>query len=131
MTRGNRRRADVDITPLIDGLCRLIIFFVLTAVFVQGAIDVDLPKGDAPPVSERNPVVVTVTKDSGVLWAGEAVSPEDMPKLVGDALARSDDILIAGDRDAPYGNVAEVLGVLRNLGVDNVGLAFDGESLPR
>jgi len=131
MTRGSRRGADVDITPLIDVLFMLIIFFVLTAVFVQGAIDVDLPKGDAPPVSERDPIVVTVTKDSGILWAGEAISRADMPKLVDEALARSDDILIAGDRDAPYGDVAEVLDVLRNLGVDNVGLAFDSESTPR
>jgi biopolymer transport protein ExbD len=116
---------------LIDVLFMLIIFFVLTAVFVQGAIEVVLPKGEAVPISERNPVIVTVTKDSGILWAGEAISPEDMPKFVEEALARSDDILIAGDRDAPYGGVAEILDRLRVLGVANVGLAFEGENQRR
>jgi biopolymer transport protein ExbD len=131
MRHKGRRGVDVDITPLIDVLFMLIIFFVLTAVFVQGAIEVDLPEGDASPISERNPVIVTVTRDAGILWAGEAISHEDMPRLVEDALARSDDILIAGDRDAPYGDVAKVLDELRNLGVANVGLAFEAENEPR
>jgi biopolymer transport protein ExbD len=128
MRRGGKRAADIDITPLIDVLFMLIIFFVLTAVFVQGAIEIDLPQGDAPPVSERTPIVVTVTSDSGILWAGEAVLPDALPELVYGALARSDDILIAGDRNASYGDVASVLEELRSLGVDNVGLAFEGES---
>jgi biopolymer transport protein ExbD len=131
MRRNARRGVDVDITPLIDVLFMLIIFFVLTAVFVQGAIEVDLPKGDAEPVSERNPVIVTVTRDSGILWAGEAVTLEEMPKLVEKVLAGSDDVLIAGDRDASYGDVAKLLDRLRELGVANVGLAFEGESTPQ
>ena len=40
MRSGRRRGADVDITPLIDVLFMLIIFFVLTAAFVQGAIEI-------------------------------------------------------------------------------------------
>jgi len=131
MRRGKRRDADINITPLIDVLFMLIIFFVLTAVFVQGSIDVDLPQGEAPPVSEHNPIVVTVTAGSDILWAGRPVSPEDMPELVRDALAKSDDILIAGDREASYGSVAGVLERLRALGVESVGLAFEGEIVPR
>lgn len=123
-----KRGVDIDITPLIDVLFMLIIFFVLTTAFVQGAVSIDLPSGDPPPVSEKNPIVVTVTKESQILWKGEAVSSPDLAPLVAEALARSDDILVAGDREANYGRVAELLDTLRKLGVHNVGLAFESSS---
>ena len=126
MRRTSRRGVDVDITPLIDVLFMLIIFFVLTTVFVQGAITINLPQGSASPVSESSPIMVTVTASSEILWAGEAVSHDDLPALVADVLARSGDILLAGDRKAPYGEVARVLDSLRALGVGSVGLAFEG-----
>ena len=131
MTRKARRGADIDITPLIDVLFMLIIFFVLTAVFVQGSIEIALPQGDGSPISEQNPIVVTVNRNSDVLWAGAPISFEDMPELVAEAMAKSEDILIAGDRDAPYGDVARVLDALRNLGVGSVGLVFEGENASR
>ncbi|NLB82863.1 MAG: biopolymer transporter ExbD, partial [Synergistaceae bacterium] len=46
MTRRRRRGIDLDITPLIDVLFMLIIFFVLTATFLSGQIVVDLPQGE-------------------------------------------------------------------------------------
>jgi biopolymer transport protein ExbD len=119
---GKKRSADPDITPLIDMMFMLIIFFVLTAVFIQGTIEIDLPKGGPSQMSGVNPIVVTVTRDSRILWAGGEVTRSELPGLVSAALSKSEDILIAGDRSAPYGDVAELLDDLRGLGVDNVGM---------
>lgn len=126
MRNGTRKKnVDIDITPLIDVLFMLIIFFVLTTAFVQGAVTVELPSGDPPPISANNPIVVTVTKDSELLWGGERIASSDLQRLVTEAIARSDDILVAGDREAVYGEVAELLDSLRRLGVKNVSLAFE------
>lgn len=125
---GKRRRgADIDITPLIDVLFMLIIFFVLTTAFTQGSIDVALPRGSVPP-PERNPVVLTVAGDAKILWAGRETTRSELPSLVRGALERGDDILLAGDRSAPYGEVAELLAELRSLGVPSVGIAFQTEN---
>ena len=124
--RGGRRSADLDITPLIDVMFMLIIFFVLTAAFVQGSLDVVLPRGGPPPLSDKQPIVLTITKDSEILWAGEKLSNNDLIPRVAAAVAENSDILIAGDRDARYGNVAELMDLLRRHGVLSVGLAFEG-----
>ena len=79
-----------------------------------------------PPIRQRSSIVVTVT-GSGILWAGETVTREALPELVAQALAKSDDILIAGEKSAPYGEVAELLDEMRELGVQSVGLAFEGK----
>lgn len=124
MRQGGKQGVSVDVTPLIDVLFMLIIFFVLTAVFVQGSVEVELPRGDAPQIQERKPIVVTVTKDAGVLWAGEPITSDDLPRLVADAKVASEDIWIAGDSGVFYGAVAETLDGLRGLGVESVGLVF-------
>jgi biopolymer transport protein ExbD len=126
MRRKRRHSADIDITPLIDMMFMLIIFFVLTTAFVQGTLNVVLPSGSPPIPAVNSPIVLTVEGDSSILWAGRKVSRDDLGPLVAEAVARSEDILVAGDKKAPYGDVAELLNLLRELGVQDVALAFDG-----
>lgn len=121
------KNIQIDITPLIDVLFMLIIFFVLTTSFVQGAIDVDLPAGDAVPAAQADPIVVTIDRDSRLYWAGEIVTEDDIPRLAEKAAASGEEILIAGDREARYGDVVHILETLRGLGIEKVGLALEGE----
>lgn len=130
MRKGRTRGGGgLDITPLIDVLFMLIIFFVLTTAFVQGAIVVELPKGAPPPVEKENPIVLTVTKEAEFLWAGEPVSRDQMIARAVRAAAEGAALLVAGDREAKYGDVAELLEGLRRSGVKDVGIAFE-ESAP-
>jgi biopolymer transport protein ExbD len=128
MKRKKRQAADIDITPLIDVLFMLIIFFVLTTVFARGSMNVNLPNGSPPPVSDKNPVILTVGSDSSLLWAGKAISRDELGPLVSLTAAQSGDILIAGDTEARYGDVAGILDLLRSMGVDEVGLAFEEDT---
>jgi biopolymer transport protein ExbD len=120
------RGADIDITPLIDILFMLIIFFVLTAAFVRGSVNVSLPSGTPPSLSDGEQIVLTVTRDLEILWAGEKISSSDLASRAAEAVAQNADILVAGDEDARYGDVAEILDILRAGQVKNVGLAFKG-----
>lgn len=119
-----RRTADIDITPLIDVLFMLIIFFVLMASFIQGSIEVALPLGGGAPVS-GGAVVITVEKNGEILWDGRPAKAVDIARLARAAGGR--EIVIAGDRDAPYGAVAEILQILRKEGVSTAGLLMGGE----
>ncbi len=122
-----RRRPELDITPLIDVLFMLIIFFVLTANFLQGRIEVDLPVGEAVAKTEENALLLTVRKDGSVLWGDRETRTEELAPLAAEAAAARRDILLAGDREAPYGAVAEVLDVLRREGIVSTGLALQGD----
>lgn len=122
--RRQRRTADIDITPLIDVLFMLIIFFVLMASFIQGSIEVALPLGGGAPIS-GGAIVVTVEKNGEILWNGSPAEAGDIARLARAAGGR--EIVIAGDRDAPYGAVAEILQTLRKEGVGTAGLLMGGE----
>ena len=122
-----RKRPEIDVTPLIDVLFMLIIFFVLTASFLQGRIDVDLPPGRAESPVEENSVLLMVKADGTVLWDGRETSVPEIAPLAAGAAAAKRDILLAGDREAPYGAIAEVLNILRREGISTAGLALQGE----
>lgn len=128
----SRRRSspEVDLTPLIDVLFMLILFFVLTAAFVQGRLDVDLPSGQGEPLP-AHPLVITVLADGSLLWAGEAVGRDDLLARAREAKETKRPLLLAGDREVPYGLVASLLDGLRREGIDEIGLALGGgEPLP-
>ena len=110
----------MDITSLIDVMFMLIIFFVLTASFVQGKLDVELPSGKGVSAGAKGAVTVAVEKNGAISWAGKAVSKEELAELAKRIGAR--EVLVAGDRGAPYGMVAEVLSILRGAGVTSAGL---------
>lgn len=126
-----RRSMDLDITPLIDVMFMLIIFFVLTASFVQGSITVDLPSGSGTSSDSADRVILTVEEDGKLLWDGKSVSLSELR-----ALARSvsniqktpkKEVLVAGDKKASYGAVAEILSILKEEGIISAGLMMQGE----
>ena len=116
--RKSRRFADIDITPLIDVLFMLIIFFVLTATFIQGKLDIDLPSGKGETPDVKSTLTLTVERDGTIFWEGVRISEGELPELARGAR----EILIAGDKNAPYGRIAEVLSILRKEGITSAGL---------
>lgn len=123
--RRNRRHAEIDITPLIDVLFMLIIFFVLTASFVQGKLDVQLPSGGGSSADTQGAVIVTVAADRKIFWEGREVTREELKKLAAESKGR--EMLVAGDEKVPYGDIAGLLSLLRKEGVTSAGLMLSGE----
>lgn len=123
--RGRNKSADIDITPLIDVLFMLIIFFVLTASFVQGNLKVDLPAGEGAPTDTRGAVILTIASAGRFMWDGREVTKDELPHLAAQLNGRK--LLVAGDKEVPYGSVAKVLSLLRASGVPSAGLMLAGE----
>ncbi|MDR2174540.1 MAG: biopolymer transporter ExbD [Synergistaceae bacterium] len=121
-----RRGADIDVTPLIDILFMLIIFFVLAASFLQGRLTVELPRGEGSPGKAESPVLVTLTRGGSVFWGSlpEPVASADVLRLAAENLSSDREILVAGDREVSYGAVVELLEVLRSAGAERLGLAL-------
>ncbi|MDR1741960.1 MAG: biopolymer transporter ExbD [Synergistaceae bacterium] len=122
---GAEKQPDIDVTPLIDILFMLIIFFVLAASFLDGRITVALPsaEGEMADQAEKS-VIINVERDGSVLWGATRmpapVSEADLSQAargVGD-----EKVLVAGDSGAPYGVVVTVLDALRSAGLVSAGL---------
>jgi biopolymer transport protein TolR len=134
---GRRRRrlsmaAEINITNLVDVAFVLLIIFMITAPILQGGIEVQLPEADATPLQSNEAVIVSVAANGDIFV--EEVKVESIEELertfsayVSNPAEQS--VMLKGDRNGQYGRVVEVLGVLKRLGVENVG--FTVEPRPR
>ena len=96
-----------DLTPLIDVVFLLLIFFMLGSQFVYSTkIKVDLPKAKTGKVSTENIVAITVTKDGTLFLDDNQISFSDLNKIF-----RSLDkgrITIIADTNTDFGHVIRV-----------------------
>ncbi len=71
-TNGRSRRVALDMTPLIDVVLMLVIFFMLTTTFVLSpGIEVDLPRGHSTQEPRERDAIITMTK-AGVIYYQDA-----------------------------------------------------------
>jgi biopolymer transport protein ExbD len=131
---GHRRRsrmAEVNLTPLIDVVFNLLIFFLITTTFVQNpGIDVDLPKAtDAPIQPNADSVIIAITADGRVIHEGRVVSTDELrEQLVRHHEQRADAmVIIQGDTKTDHGKVVEVMDIARQIGFRQLAIATEAE----
>jgi len=121
--------AEINVTPLVDVMLVLLIIFMIAAPMLHQGIAVDLPQARAErlqlPVDD--PLVLTINREGIVYVRDTPVHPSQLAERLPPMLkARGDDaVYLKGDREVPYGKVVEVLELLRQAGVVDVGMVTD------
>lgn len=116
--------ARFDLTPLIDAVFNLLLFFMLTSSFVlMPGIRINLPKALTSEAILEKGVVVTVTEDSLIYLNERAVTLADLAVRLEQAAAEDSPLLIRADRRASLGKVVEVWDLCRDIGITRVNIA--------
>jgi biopolymer transport protein ExbD len=119
--------AAINITPLTDiFLVLLIIFMVATAVTVESAAHVDLPKMQAPTTSQPpRSITVTYTATHHVFLNAKPVTEAELGPALKDALAHASDksVVFDGDPQVILGDMVRILDIAKGAGADKVALA--------
>lgn len=131
MTRFRRQRAqkinspEVSLTPLIDTSLTLLVIFMITVPIVQNGIKVDLPQGESKEVGVQQDLVVTLNKEGKLFFNSYPVVRTSLVDTVKQAMGSRDDIpvYIRGDKDVSYGNVIEVVDMLKLAGIKYVAMS--------
>ena len=120
-----RRSPEVDITPLLDMMFMLIIFFVITTSFSRGEITVNLPSGQGNRM-EGEITVLNVWADGKLSIDGTEVMSSDLADIAIKSGQSGRKFVIAGDKTAPYGTIANILELLQSKGIPAATLAIEG-----
>ena len=124
---GKRRPLEINLTPLIDVVFLLLIFFMVSTTFTRETqLRVDLPEAVAnPSETVADELVVLVEADGSYAINGERLARRDIQTLMeGLELSRSGDadqrIVISADANTAHENVVRVMDAAGRLGLSNL-----------
>lgn len=114
----------IDITPLIDMVFQLLIFFMLTSSFIaQSGIKVNLPKAITAQASEGDTVIITISRENVIYLDKKVLTVQEIKIALERAGKTKRPVLIMADQRARLGRVVEVWDMARDLGVEQVNIA--------
>ena len=121
--------ADINVTPLVDVMLVLLIIFMITAPMLHHGIEVALPKAEADAIPQRidDPLILSINRDGLIYLQDEPIHPSQlMERLTPIIQARGDKtVYVKGDRELAYGRIIELLDVLNQGGVRQIGMVTE------
>jgi biopolymer transport protein ExbD len=130
--RKPRAIGDVNLTPMIDIVFNLLIFFLIVAVVSQKGLNLTLPKTSTAEKRPEHSLEVMVTSDARILFDGieiEKDALEDRLRAQKDSLkiGQAENILLKADAEAPFGLFVSVMDTARKVGLSNLVIATELE----
>jgi biopolymer transport protein ExbD len=127
-SQSKARKPRIDISPLIDVVFQLLLFYAVTTQFVTPErLKLQLPEArtaEAAKTAREKEAEILVTA-AGTILVGEVAVPEDrLEREIRKLLAGNPErgLTIRGDKGAPYGTVMRVLDAARLAGAKNINL---------
>jgi biopolymer transport protein ExbD/biopolymer transport protein TolR len=120
------RGSSLDITPLVDLVFLLIIFFLLSTTFnVSPGIRLDLPEASSQKIRKEKKEITLSVDQSGVVYVDK--DPVDPSSLLSRLLVwahedRDTTVLIKGDRNTGYGQMVDILGAVKQSGLHRIAI---------
>lgn len=107
-------KTDINISPMIDMVFILLIFFIVTTVFVDErgiAADKPMPTPDAQRDEPTEPIIFRVTAAGQVLHDGSTVTISRVETIVKSGLARNRElpVIVQAERNALSGLMVQVM----------------------
>ena len=119
----------LNLTPMIDVVIQLVIFFMVGTQFVDNErkIDIALPQvsQSAPLTETPDEIVVNITKEGDISIGPKTVSAVELKSQLQEAKRRyaKQAVVIRGDMDCIYQQVMSVVDICKQAGIDNLQVA--------
>lgn len=126
-TRQLDRGWEIDLTPLIDVVFLLLIFFMVSTTFkAESKLLVELPQASQRPPTEVEPLITLSLDKSGILeYKGNVFTASELADALKTLSGNDADkpVLIRADHEVQHGVVVSVLDTLRQSGFTSVSIA--------
>lgn len=118
--------SSVDITPMLDVVFIMLIFFIVTATFIkESGIDVDKPEAATAVVQEKASILIAIDASDGVWINRRQVDVRSVRSIVERLHAENPKgtVVIQADRDSRNDTLVRVMDASRRAGVYDIALA--------
>jgi biopolymer transport protein ExbD len=110
-----------DITPMIDIVFQLLIFFMVTAVFaITPGLDIKLPEAEEAQAPEKENLFIVVDQDGNMKLNHQEVTFSNLKERLQfkrEQLDNTTMIIIQGDERSTHGQIVQIMDIARQVGV--------------
>jgi biopolymer transport protein ExbD len=117
-----RDDVEINLSPMIDMVFILLIFFIVTTVFVEETgVEVNKPEAAASIQLEKNSVLIAITSENKVIYGGRDIGISGVSPIIKRLLLQEDlPIIIQADEGANHGVFARVYGEAKLAGAKKI-----------
>lgn len=120
--------SQIDLTPMLDVVFIMLIFFIVTSTFVKEAgVDVSRPNAETTVVTESNSIQIGITANNQIFMDKRLVDKRAVRANVERGLAENPgaSVIIVADSDSKTETLIEVMDQARLAGAESVSVAAD------
>ena len=120
--------SDINVTPFVDVMLVLLIIFMVTAPMMMQGVNVSLPEATSQPLpSEKDQLIITINKDNQIFINDYQVSIDFFEDRLKKIIANRKDreLYLKADRDIAYGMVVRVMSIIKEAGVEKLGMVTE------
>ena len=128
--RQNRRKSEseVNLTPMLDVVFIMLIFFIVTASFVkESGIEISRPGASTAVRKEKGNILIAISANDQIWMNRRQVDPRALRANIERAHAENPQgaVVIQADKAAKTGLLVQVMDAARSAGVKDISLAAD------
>jgi len=122
-----RSMAEINITSLVDVTLCLLIIFMLTAPYIQGGVEVNLPEAATRKTLVKEGPVISITNNRQVFFQENPTTIDELGGLLAPWEEEKDvvPVYLRSDEEVPYGFVLKVMAAVEREGFLNLSLVAD------
>ena len=117
--------SQINVTPMVDVMLVLLVIFMVTAPIIQQGVQINLPQAKAGAIAgTEDPLVVSVAKNGKIYLNDNSMGLDELgQKLRAIRQLKSDkEVYLRADQDVRYGIVMKTIAVIKQAGIEKLGM---------
>lgn len=127
----SEEESGIDLTPMLDVVFIMLIFFIVTATFVKEAgVDVERPAAETAERQDLANILIAITESDDIWLDGSRVDERDLVTLIKRLHAENPQgsVVIQADRESTHKTLKIVMDAVQKAGVPQVAVAAEDEA---
>ena len=114
--------SEINVTPFVDVMLVLLVIFMVTAPLLQQGVDVNLPKAKGKELPPEERISLVIKRDRTIYMNDTPITVPQMRQKLEAISKLNPNIFLKADKDVPYGLVVEVMGEIKEAGIEKLGM---------
>ena len=127
-THQRQLMGEINIIPLVDVVLVLLIIFMVTAPLLYRGMDLTLPESKTSNIKPEERFVLTIGKDRQLRLNEDKIALDQLAGRLQQLQKAS--LYLRADQSVPYGFVVHVIDMIKQAGIDRLGIVTEPAKYP-